>query len=1615
MAVVEPVRRKGGRGKRRRIVLGVVAALVLLVVLAPTLVGLVGRGVVESRLARALGSGVRIERLGLSWWGNQRVRSLRVVDGSLREVADVDIRLERSLLGLIVSPKDLGTVVVSGYMELDEREGPLSDILKDDGTATDAGGEPGLPAGLRVAVRAEGLTVVYRDREGEELRAEGIEGIARVAAGGAASVDVRAGVSRGDMTARVEVAAEATGLTSDSGAFTMESAVVQGKVSLAGERSPVGAVVGEGFAGGAFTSEATFSGGWDRGEASVVFESPEAAASLPVAYRREGGSVRVTAAGEGRVRADASVVERLFPGMGELAGRAVRLESGQVVEIAALPGVSAVLSELSVDVPTDGGELDLGAVVLRGRLEAGELRGTLDGEAWEIEPMSVDVTTRGVRRGVSVQAVTTARLGGRPAGVFVVNAEAENLFVGAGEATADGLVERLLTGLRGGVEINDVEGALIDSLAGGWLRGAGVSVAQDLGGRVDAELAFEGGQERRLRAAVSSENVRGSAGFVLNGTEIRGDGAGVRLEADSIAPLVTRQLGIEGVRLTEGGRAELWVRDVVVDLDRLRAEGEEGADLRGVSGQVELRVEPMRGEVVVEGATRRLETLASAVTVDVLDIAQGASVAAGLSLRVDEKPAGEFGVSLRATEVVDGRGRLRGGLPTLEGELTARQVMTALAQGLVSETGLVLAEDVGPTLDVVARATVNAEGVVGVQLGAEAQCLTGEGELEIQDRSLRGAGEGVAIQITGVGPTLRRLAPEGWTLGDGGTLSVRSETIALAMSDTGIDWSRTELAGRVTLGDLRVSDAAGESLHAERVDVAARLDGASGEGSVELSGVATVSGEPMPLGGRLTATGLVGAGGWTPGAMRLDGRLDVGQVPIAPARRAADAAATPVRDLAAELFGRVLDFSVVAEGASGSVVVAVTGERLTGEVRTELLGGDLRVTGGEIVSEIGTEVMEQMRLRAGQQAGVAGPVGARFVEPARVELSFEGFGVLRDFGLALSGTPGVRLSASGMVEGLPLMPNGEAVSSGAIGLEELVIEGRVPVGALGGSDAGATALSLAVSGELTTRGASIGTLTGGVDIDLVGGRPSGEVRGDLRLAGLDTGLVDDVALLDGLLAGALGAKLDAEVAFEGRAASGKVAELGAELTVNSPRMRTREAVRFVVEPEEIRLREEAWVDWRVAPEVATRYGLSQPVGAERVRVTEDVELAAHVERLTLSRGAGPIREGVFGVSASVEAPRVRVVVPSEVSGAEAAAEHVYEPVRVVVKGDSGRISVEGSAQDAAGGRAPVTLSAELTEFAGEGGELMTETARVDGELRVTQAPSAMLDGLLSLNGLMAEALGPEASLTVTGDDVGLHAGSLTAEMESTRASGRLVATMFEGRLIAVEPAVVTLRELRPELGTFITEAMPVVGTVTKRPEDGPALLTVNTLEIPLVRSTELGRVERLVAEAVIDFGTARFETSSIFSSIMKATGQRSEGGLGRRMSPIAVTINSGVLTYPRTAIPVGEFTIESSGEIRLTDGYIDVVTFVPMAALTEEALGSLKTGVLSAIGRQLPFFEEVTMVPWRMRGMPGDRKLRLDVEMLLQNTRDTLNPLDLLNRGLGALTGRPGRTDETGE
>lgn len=1603
MAVVEPVGGKGPRrGRKRKIALVTAGALVVLVGVAPTIAGRVGKGTIESKLSDALGGNVRIEKLGLSWFGGQSVRSLRLVDGSLREIADVDIHIDRSLFGFVINWKDLGTITVSGDVTIDEREGPLGGLTLESGEPSLKTGKPvRLPKALTGKLRADGLSVVYISAEGAEYGAKEIEGTVGLGVGGPVTASLVGAVSTPDWSGKADITLDVSGLTDDTGLVTFEKANATGGVALSGEGSPIDAYVGESFHSGAYTSKVTFTATPERGSAEVVFDSAPIAASLPVSFRKVDGGYRVEASREGAVRADESVVKSVLPALAEAAGQSVTLESGQVVKLGDVPGLSVKLSELGMTIPTGGEAFDWNAAVLRGHVETSTLTGTLDDEAWMVEPVTLDVTTRGVERGVSVQAVTTARLDERPAGIFVLNAELKDLYNASGRLPEGGLLGAVLAGLKGGIEINDVEGALIDSLAGAWLRDAKISVVEDLGQRVDAELAFEGGESRELRLFVNSGNVRGSAGFVIEDEVLRSNGAGVRFEADSVAPLVSRQLGLDGVTLDEGGRAELWVRDVVVELNRLKAETT--TDLRAVSGKAELRIEPMTGTIVIADESHSLATSASAYTVDVLNIGEGASVAGGMTLRVDDQVAGDLSVSLRATELVDERGSFRGGVPKIDGEVALRNAMTGLAQPIVESTGLVLSEDIGPKLDIIATASVDSEDRIGLDFDLKSDRLSGSADLVVAGDVVTAKNQGVKLEYRNVGSLIRRFVPETMTTDDGGGLSLTASDVRLALGESGIDWSRSDLSAKLGLLGVRLRNSGGEQYQADRLDMAMTIAGAEGTGTVELSGLLSQSGEPVVAGGKIVALNLIESGALVPEKVRYDGRIDLSGLPVALAAEVADPSMSSGRVLAAELIGRLVDVVLVADAESGEIKLDVSSDRLKGDVRAEMSSGDLRVSGGQLVSEIGPEVIEQIRLRAGQAVGKAEPVGARFVEPARVEMALGAFDLLHGWSLAASGKPEVKLTASGMVEGLPIKRGEETIYSGPIGFESFVIEGRVPVGAILGSEA--ESMSLALSGDVVTRDGTVVALTGGADIGFDQRNLSGPVRADVKVESLDAGLVDDIALLDGVVAGLVGAKLDADLSVEGVVADGTVGTLTAVASVSSPRLKTQSPIQFEMTPAAIALKEPARVDWSVAPDVATRFGFGQPIGAERVRVTDEVELRVELDQLSVSRGAGPVRDGVFRIDARVDAGRVNLFVQNESTGDQGGVKHSYEPVYLHIAGDSKQILIDAKGQPAEPGREPITLAARIESFAAEDGSVAVKQAKVDGQILAKGAPTAMLDGLLNQGGLMLEVLGPSTTIDVKASDLQADGGALTLDLQTTRATGKLVSKMFEGRLIAIEPAELVVREVRPELGHFIGEALPVIGRVTKGPNDGPATLKVNVLEIPIVRTSELSRLQDLQLEATVDLGTARFQTSSIFSKLMKAAKQQTEGGIGRKMSPVSFTINSGVLTYPRTKIPIGEFTIESAGTIRLTDGYIDVVTYVPMAALTEEALGKLKTGVTSLLGRQIPLFESITMVPWRTKGMPGSQKTLADVELLLQNVGDTLNPLDLINKGLGSIQG----------
>lgn len=82
-----------------------------------------------------------------------------------------------------------------------------------------------------------------------------------------------------------------------------------------------------------------------------------------------------------------------------------------------------------------------------------------------------------------------------------------------------------------------------------------------------------------------------------------------------------------------------------------------------------------------------------------------------------------------------------------------------------------------------------------------------------------------------------------------------------------------------------------------------------------------------------------------------------------------------------------------------------------------------------------------------------------------------------------------------------------------------------------------------------------------------------------------------------------------------------------------------------------------------------------------------------------------------------------------------------------------------------------------------------------------------------------------------------------------------------------------------------------------------------------------------------------FGTSSAFSELFKIVNSKTAGQVGRKLEPLKMQVRSGIVTYERWKVPVGEFTISTEGVVNLVNRTLDVVTYVPIGAVSDKAHG----------------------------------------------------------------------------
>jgi len=294
------------------------------------------------------------------------------------------------------------------------------------------------------------------------------------------------------------------------------------------------------------------------------------------------------------------------------------------------------------------------------------------------------------------------------------------------------------------------------------------------------------------------------------------------------------------------------------------------------------------------------------------------------------------------------------------------------------------------------------------------------------------------------------------------------------------------------------------------------------------------------------------------------------------------------------------------------------------------------------------------------------------------------------------------------------------------------------------------------------------------------------------------------------------------------------------------------------------------------------------------------------------------------------------------------------------------------------------------------GNLTSDVAQVSMKGDAFNAPTPILDAMAHQGGMLAEALGPTVTLNVRTEGVSEQKGKLIVKAISPRAEAEIKGTVVGGVFRTEGEPTITLKSVSPELGRMLVQGMPFIGTFEKLPEDGPAIIKARALSIPID-----GQVQRLNGDVTIDFGTAHFETGKVFGALLKIAGQKDRGTLGRRLDPLTLTIRNGVIDYPRWKVPVGEFNLDARGTVDLVNRRMDLVTYIPFGALTDEAAGKLNTGLGRLISGAVPLLEQATMIPFHTTGSFDDPKTEPDLQLYVKEAgRTLLRPDRLIKEGI---------------
>jgi hypothetical protein len=1080
--------------------------------------------------------------------------------------------------------------------------------------------------------------------------------------------------------------------------------------------------------------------------------------------------------------------------------------------------------------------------------------------------------------------------------------------------------------------------------------------------------------------------------------------------------------------------------DVRVTVSALRAPLPRGGtplDLRRSRLELQAEAGGVTGRVRIDDAAppRAMALAPISLGLSAPDLAGPVRVTLATSARVADESgtltsAGTVDADLTLAGLLDAAGAPLAGIPSgIEGRVRVRGVATALAQPFIA--GLDLPRDIGPTLDLDLTASAAQAGSsdlppTDLHLRLAAQNVNALASLTLREERISTRGEGVRLTLHRAGGVLGRfLDPAlGLVTEPAGAvdLSITDLSVPLSPGRTPIP-DRTDARARLDATDLRfrASDAKDaplrlgrpltlDSVRAEAMLAAGRSPAftlaAVGEydgrkftidGGAELADVF----KPTPAGGEPASLDLAAAS--------PSGSLHIRGLPTSLFRAvAALAPAAEPSDPKTYRAGDAIDLARLLQDAIGPAIdVTFVGDRsaegrLALDARVESRGVATRLKG---VADDRSINLEPSRTRLTLDPAVCDRLLATFADPAAPRPSLAAAtGAIIDLGAmtiprAALDDPALLPAASLalgfdrhlIVHGVTVGEGAERRDLGPLGLAGFSLRADLPLATLAGAATGA--LKGLVSGDavFTDEARRVASFNGEWSLPLSADRSlAGPLTARFRLVRLDTAAADAflasarlVGPADPRLVDLLGSAADASLALTLEPPTGQLPltdQLSAgrarlEATFTSPHVSTRSPLRIAILPDRLSLTEPLALSATLNPDAADRW-LGLPAGT---RLDSAAQANVALQRLAIARptpegpASGPLKPGVFDLSLQAELAPLQITSSGQrmtLTGARVQATGL--PLSVAL--DVAEAVVHAGPASPPQTARNLVLRASADHLADAQGRLTADRAVLNAQGDLPLIPTALIDALAGQDGLLLDALGPTVALTLRAENLspGEGTGTLVAEARSDRAVATIQGRMTPGLFVVDQaPLQIGVSRVTPDLSRRLTRGLPLLASVEKTPDMQPASLIASNLRVP----TD-GSMSNLSGDAEIDPGVVRFATSPLFARVLARAHQRAEGAAGERLQPLRVEIRQGVVRMHKWELPLGEFKVLTEGSVNLVTGDLDVITWIPLGALSEEAARAFRTtdllaGVLGKSREEDEKRQREILAPFRSRGKMG--------------------------------------------